>query len=94
MDKSSSCSSFIIIVAGTVLLMFCLKVVQLVVLCFGIRRESGIGFMQFRVIMDNDLMVVQDMGLSSVSIRTLLTVLNYRTSNDQIYVRFEINFLL
>ena len=34
------------------------------------------------------------MGLSSVSIRTLLTVLNYRTSNDPLYVRFEINFLL
>ena len=32
--------------------------------------------------------------LSSVSIRTLLTVLNYRTSNDPLYVRFEINFLL
>ena len=30
-------------------------------------------------------------GLSSVSIRTLL---NYRTSNDSLYVRFEINFLL
>ena len=35
-----------------------------------------------------------DMGLSSISIRTLLTVLNYRTSNDPLYVRFEINFLL
>ena len=33
-------------------------------------------------------------GLSSVSIRTLLTVLNYRTPNDPLYVRFEINFLL
>ena len=33
-------------------------------------------------------------GLSSVSIRTLFTVLNYRTSNDSLYVRFEINFLL
>ena len=28
------------------------------------------------------------------SVRTLLTVLNYRTSNDPLYVRFEINFLL
>ena len=34
------------------------------------------------------------MGLSSVSIRTLLTVLNYRTSNDPLYERFEMNFLL
>ena len=34
------------------------------------------------------------MGLSSVSIRTLLTVLNYRTSNDPLFVRFEVNFLL
>ena len=33
-------------------------------------------------------------GLSSVSIRILLTVLNYRTSHDPLYVRFEINFLL
>ena len=33
-------------------------------------------------------------GVSSVSIRTLLTVLNYRTSNDPLYVRFEINILL
>ena len=35
-----------------------------------------------------------DKGLSSVSIRTLLTVLNYRTSNDPLYARFEVNFLL
>ena len=37
---------------------------------------------------------LENKGLSSVSIRTLLTVLNYRTSNDPPYVRFEINFLL
>ena len=33
-------------------------------------------------------------GLSNVSIRTLLADLIYRTSNDLLYVRFEINFLL
>ena len=33
-------------------------------------------------------------GLSSVSIRALLTVLNYRISSDPLYVRFQINFLL
>ena len=38
--------------------------------------------------------VKADKGLSSVSIRTLFTVLNYITSNDPVYVRFEINFLL
>ena len=38
---------------------------------------------------------IEHMDLSSVSIRTpLLTVLNYKTSNDPLYVRFEINFLL
>ena len=34
------------------------------------------------------------LGLSSVSIRTLLTVLIYWTPNDRLYERFEINFLL
>ena len=36
----------------------------------------------------------QLMGLSSVSIRTLLTVLNYRTSSDPLHVLLKINFLL
>ena len=38
--------------------------------------------------------VVVHKDLSSVSIRTLLTVLNYKTSNNPLYVRFVINFLL
>ena len=38
--------------------------------------------------------LVSHLGLSSVSIWTLLTVLNYWISNDPLYVRFEINLLL
>ena len=39
-------------------------------------------------------MCQENEGLSSISIQTLLTVLNYRTSNDPLYEQFEINFLL
>ena len=37
------------------------------------------------------IILLTDLGLSSVSIRT---VLNYRTSNDSLHVRFEIKFIV
>ena len=53
--------------------------------------QYKVSIINFLLFMGN---MIKNMGLSSVSIRTLLTVLNYRTSSDPLYVRFEMNFLL